>query len=135
MDAFRITVVGVAGRTLLNDPGLISLPGGYFVNLFMAVLALDLVDKMNARIVFGPFLLVTTMAGHGLAVDFGALCLDVLLEIGDIPVAAITGICSMNRLGKLSIIDLIPMAAEALRIIDAFITVFAAFGDKLFSLL
>ncbi len=51
MNTFQIAVIGVAGRTLLNDPSLVSFPGGHLVDLHVAVLTLDVIDEMGARIV------------------------------------------------------------------------------------
>ena len=51
MEALQITVIGVAGRTFLNHPGLVPLPGGHLVDLYVAVLALNVIDEMGARIV------------------------------------------------------------------------------------
>jgi hypothetical protein len=50
MDTLQITVISVAGRTPLNDTSLVLLPGGYLVDLHVAVLALNVVDEMGAGI-------------------------------------------------------------------------------------
>ena len=51
MDTLQITVIRVAGRTPLNDTSLVPLPGGYLVDLHVAVLTLNVVDEMGAGIV------------------------------------------------------------------------------------
>ena len=83
---------------------------------------------------FCRFFLVATMAGDRLGMDFGPFLLDMLFDIGDIPVATVAGVCSMNRLGKLSLVDLISVTTQAFRVIDTLITVFTAFDDKLLAL-
>ncbi len=40
----------------------------------------------------------------------------------------------MNRLGELSLIDLVSVTTQAFGVIDTLITVFAAFDDKLLAL-
>ena len=51
VDALRITIIGMAGRTRLNDPRLIPLPGGHLVDLPVAILTLYVVDEMGTGIV------------------------------------------------------------------------------------
>ena len=51
MDTLQIAIIGVAGRAFLDDPGLVPLPGGYLVDLHVAVLTLNVVDEMGAGIV------------------------------------------------------------------------------------
>ena len=119
---------------VLDHTDLIPFPGGQIVNLFMAIFALNFIDEMGAGIMFCRFLLMATMAGDRLGMDSCLFFLDMFFDIGDIPVATITGICSMNRLGKLSLIDLASVTAQTFRIIDTLVTVFTAFDDKLLAL-
>ena len=51
MDTLQIAVISMAGRTLLNDTSLVPLPGGYLVDLHVAVNALNIVDEMGTDIV------------------------------------------------------------------------------------
>jgi hypothetical protein len=51
VNTLQVTVIGVAGRTLLNNPDLVPLPGGHLVDLYVAVFTLDVIDEMGARIV------------------------------------------------------------------------------------
>jgi hypothetical protein len=51
MDTLQVTIIGVAGRTFLNDTGLVPLPRGHLVNVYVAVLTLNVIDEMGARIV------------------------------------------------------------------------------------
>jgi hypothetical protein len=51
MDTLHVTIIGVTGRTLLNDPGLVPLPRGHLVNVYVAVLTLNVIDEVGARIV------------------------------------------------------------------------------------
>jgi hypothetical protein len=100
----------------------------------MAVFTLDFIDEMGTGIMFGPFLFVATVAGHGLGMDPCPFGLNMLFDVSNIPVAAITGVCPVNRLGKFPLIDLASVTTQAFRVIDALVTVFTAFDDKLLSL-
>ena len=51
VNTLQVTIIGVAGRTLLNNPDLVPLPGGHLVGLPMAVLTLNVVDEMGTGIV------------------------------------------------------------------------------------
>jgi hypothetical protein len=70
---------------------------------------------------FGPRNLVTSVAGDRLGLDFPTLG-RVFLDIGDIPMAAITGVCSMDRFGEFDHIDIL-MTLKACGIVDTFQTV------------
>src|SRR4030042_5575883 len=124
----------MAGRTFLDDPGFIPFPGGHLMDIFMAVFALNIVDEVGAPVMFCPRLLMAAMAGHWFHMNLRPLCLRMGFHIRNVPVAAIAGVGSMNRLGEFSLIDLIAVATEAFRIIDAFITVFPAPDDELLPL-
>jgi hypothetical protein len=134
MDTPGVTVIGMAGSAFLDHTDLVPFPGGQLVNLFMTIFTLNLIDEMGAGIMFCRFLLMTAVAGGRLAMDSCLFFPDMFFDIGDIPVATITRICSMDRLGKLSFIDLTPMTSQTFRIIDTLVTVFAAFDDKLLAL-
>ena len=51
MDTLQITIISVADRTSLNDTSLVPFPGGYLVDLLVAVLTLNVVDEMGTGIV------------------------------------------------------------------------------------
>jgi hypothetical protein len=133
MDALCITIIGMTGRAFLDDPDLIPFPWGHLVYVLMAVLTLYVIDEMSARIMFCPFLLMTSMTGDGLGMNFSPLCLHVRFDICDIPVATVAGVGSMNGLGKLPFTDFL-VAAKTLGIVNAFITVFPTFDDEFFYL-
>ena len=135
MDALRIAIIGMAGRAGLDDADFIPLPGRQLMNLLVAVFALDFIDEMGAGIVLSRFLLVATMAGHRLRVDFCLFLFNMILDFGDIPVAAVAGVCPMNRLCKLPFVDLFSMTVQTFRVVDALIAVFAALNDELLPLL
>ena len=63
VDAFRITIVRVAGRTFLDHSDLVPLPWSHLMDVFMAVFALNVIDEMGACVMFRPFLPMTSMAG------------------------------------------------------------------------
>lgn len=126
MAAFQEAVISMAGRAFLNDSLFLPLPWGHIVNIFMAVFALNVIDEVGACVMFSPLLFMTAMAGHGLCVNSGALCLSMGFHICNVPVAAITGVGSMDGLGKFSFIDLIAVTTETIGIINAFVTVFPA---------
>jgi hypothetical protein len=96
VDALGIPVIGMAGRAGLNHTDLVPFPGREVVNLLVAIFALNFIDEMGARVVLRRFFLVATMAGHGLGVDSGFFLLDMVLDIGDVPVAAVAGVCPVN---------------------------------------
>ncbi|NIS60454.1 MAG: hypothetical protein GTO13_07100 [Proteobacteria bacterium] len=104
MDAFRIPIVIVAYRARFDYPRFVTPPGCNFMDLHMAVRAPHIIDEVGAGIVFGPLDLVASVAGDWLGLDFPALC-RVFLDISDIPVAAITGIGTVDRLGEFGLID------------------------------
>jgi hypothetical protein len=133
MDALCITIIGMAGRAFLDDPDLIAFPGGHLVDVFMTIFTLNVINKMSARIMFCPFLLMTSMTGDGLAMNFSPFCFHVRLEICDIPVATVAGVGSMNGLGKLPFTDFL-VAAQTFGIVNTFITVFPTFDDEFFYL-
>ena len=78
---------------------------------------------------------MATMTRERLDTDFGSPCLDVLIDIRDIQMAAVAGVCPMNRLCKLPFVDLFSMTVQTFRVVDALIAVFAALNDELLPLL
>jgi hypothetical protein len=105
MDALCITIIGMAGRAFLDDPDLIAFPGGHLVDVFMTVFTLNIINKMSTRIMFCPFLLMTSMTSDGFGMNSPPLCLHMGFDICDIPVATVAGVGSMNGLGKLPFTD------------------------------
>jgi hypothetical protein len=134
VDALRITIIGMAGRTRFNDAHLIPFPGRQFMNLFVTISALNFINEMGAGIMFCSFFLMATMAGDRLGMDFCPFLVDMFFHIDDVPVATVTGVCSMNRLGELSLVDLVSVTTQAFGVIETLITVFAAFDDDLLAL-
>ena len=118
MDALRITVIRVASGTFLDHPGLIPSPRGRLMYIYVAILTLNIVDKVCTCIMLCPFLLMASMTGNGFSMNSPPFCLPMGLDVCDVPVATIAGIGSMNGLGKLPLIDLIPMATETFRVVD-----------------
>jgi hypothetical protein len=105
VDALRITIIGVTGHAFLDDPDFIALPRCHLVDVFMAVFTLNVIDEMGARIMFYPFFFMTSMTGDGFSMNSSPLCLHMGFDVGDIPVTTVTGVGSMNGLGKLSFAD------------------------------
>src|SRR4030042_2729734 len=105
VDTFRVSVVRVAGRAYLHHSGLITFPGRHFVDVFVAVLALDVIDGMGACTIICRFPLVASIAAYRLRF----FCFLMGSEIHNIPVTAVTRISPMDRLGKLPFVDLISM--------------------------
>jgi hypothetical protein len=110
MDTLGVTVIGMAGGAFLDHTDLVPFPGGYLMDLFVAISTLNIINEMGAGIMFCRFFFMATMAGDRLGMDFCPFFLDMLLDIGDIPVATVTGVCSVHRLGKCSLVDLLSMA-------------------------
>jgi hypothetical protein len=133
MDTLQIALIRVAGRTLLNDTSLVPFPGGYLVDLHVAVLTLNVVDEMGTGIVLRGFFLVATMTRERLEMDFGAFCQDVLIGVRDIQMATFARVCPMDRQRKFPLADLISMTAETFRVIHALRTVFLSLGGRLLS--
>jgi hypothetical protein len=96
VDALRITIVGMAGRTRLNHAHLIPFPGRQFVNLFVTIFALNIINEMGAGIMLCRLFLMATMAGDRLAMDLCPFLVDMLFHIDDVPVTTVTGVCSMH---------------------------------------
>jgi hypothetical protein len=90
MDTFSVTVIGVADRAFLNNPGFVSLPWAHFMDVFMAVFTLNVIDKMGACIMLCPFLLVTSMASDRLCINSRPSRFHMGCDVRDIPVATIT---------------------------------------------
>jgi len=133
VNALRITVIRMTGRAFLDDAGLVPFPGRDFVDLLVAVFALDLVDEVDTGVMFRAFLLVATMARHRFRVDLRPFRFEMSLGVRDVPVAAITGKGSMHRLGKLPLNNLVPVTLQAFGIIDALGAVFSSLDRDLVS--
>jgi hypothetical protein len=91
------------------------------MDLHMTVRTPHIVDEMGAGVVFGAFDLMTAMAGDWLGLNFPTLS-RVFLDIGDIPMAAITGVGSMDRFGEFGHVDIF-VTLQARGIIDTLQTV------------
>ena len=65
VDAVGITVIRMTGGTLLDHSNFVTLPWGHLMNVAVAILALNVVDEMGTRVMFGSLFFVTTMAGDG----------------------------------------------------------------------
>ena len=113
MDTLRVAIIGVTGGTSLNHTRFVPFPGGQLMNLFMTVLTLNLIDEMGAGIMLCRFLLVAPEAGDGLGMDFCPFFLEMFLNVSNIPVATVTRVCPMNRLGKFFLIDLTSVTLQA----------------------
>ena len=134
MNAFCITIVGVAGRTLLDHSRLIPFPWGHLMDLFMTVLALHLIDEVGACIMLRPLLLMAPMAGHRLGMNPRPFCFHMGFDIRNIPVTTVARIGSMNRLSKFPLADLL-VATQTFRVVDALITIFPTLDDELLAFL
>ncbi len=130
MDALRIAVIRVAGGTGLDHSTFVSLPRSQCVDVFMAVLALNVIDEMGACIVLCAFLLMTPMARDRFCMNSRTFRFGMGFNIRDIIVAAVTGVGSMNGLGKFPLADL-RMAAQTFGIVNALIAILPAFDNKL----
>jgi hypothetical protein len=117
MDALRVTIVRMAGRTFLDDPDLIPFPWNHLVDVFMAVFTLNIIDKVGTRIMFCPFLFMAPMAGDRFRMNPCPLCLSVGLDISNVQVATVAGIGSMNGLCKFPLPDLL-VATQTFRVVD-----------------
>ncbi len=135
MDTLKITIIGVAGRTRLNNPSLVPFPGDHLVNLRVAILALDVIDEMRAGIVLGGLFFMATMAGERLNMQPGSLCEDVLIDVHDIQMATVARVCAVGRLAKFPLVDLISMTAETFGVIRALIAGFLFLDGGFFSFL
>jgi hypothetical protein len=99
------------------------------MDFYMTVRTSHIVYEMGAGVMFGTFNLVTSVAGDRLDMDSTALC-RVFLNIGNIPMAAIAGIGSMDRFGELGLIDIF-VALQARGVVDTLQTVFPSSDLKL----
>jgi hypothetical protein len=117
VDALGIAVILMTDGTPLNDPDLISLPGGNLVDLDVAVLTLDIIDKVRAGVVLYALDFVTAMARHRIGLNPGPRR-RMFLKIGNVPVTAITRIGTVNRLDKSLLVNFF-MAFETRRVVDA----------------
>ncbi len=78
VNALGISVIGMAGRTFLDHPDLIPLPGRNLVNVRMAILTLHLVDEMDTGVMFHTLFSMTPVAGDWLAMDFRPFCFQMV---------------------------------------------------------
>ena len=69
MNALFITVIRMTGRACLDHSDLVPFPGRQFVDLFVTILALDLVDEVGTGIMLRGLSLMTSMARDGFPVD------------------------------------------------------------------
>jgi len=130
VDALAETIIGMATRAFLDHTGLIPFPRGGLVDILVAILALNIVDKVGARIMFGPFFFMTAVARDGLGVDPCSLCLDMELDICDVPVTTIARIGSVDRLGELLLIDLF-VAAQTFGAVETLVAIFPSLDKSL----
>jgi hypothetical protein len=89
VDAVSITVVRMAGGTLLDHPDLVPFPRGHLMDLLVAVLALNLIDEMGTGIMLCPLFFVASMAGDRFRMDPSPFGREVALNIRNVPVASI----------------------------------------------
>jgi hypothetical protein len=118
MNTFGIAVIRMAGGTLLDDPNLISLPRGHFMDVAVAVLALNLMSIMGTRIMFRSLLLVAAMAGGRLRFRLGSPCLLMLVDISHVLMAACAGVGCMNGSQEFLFIDFLAMATQTIAVGD-----------------
>jgi hypothetical protein len=130
VDAFSVTIIGMADRTFLNNPYFIPFPWGHFMDVLMTVFTLNVINEVGACIMLCPFLFVASMASDRLRMNSSPFGFHMSFDVGDIPVATIAGIGSMNRLGKFPLTDL-GMATEAFGVVDTLITILPTLDDKL----
>jgi len=117
MDALSITIVRVASCTFLDDPDLIPFPWGHLMDIFMAVLTLNIIDEVGTCIMFCPFLFMAPMTGNRFGMNPRPFCLSVGLDISNVQVATVAGIGSMNGLCKFPLADLL-VATQTFRVVD-----------------
>jgi hypothetical protein len=87
------------------------------VNFFVAVLALNIIDEMGTRIMFCPFLFMTSMTGDWLGIDSRPSCFHMGFDISYIPVTTVAGIGSMNGLCKFPLTYLF-VATQTFGVVD-----------------
>lgn len=129
MDALRITIIRVAGRTCLDHPDFISLPRSQRVDVFVAVFTLNVVEEMGACIMLRPFLLMTSMAGDWLGMNSCPFCFGMDVDIRDVIVATVAGIGTVNRLGELPFAYFF-VTTQTFGVVNTFIAVFSTLDDK-----
>ena len=116
VDTLRIAVIRMAGGTRLDYPSLISLPSSHFMDVAVAVLALNFMTIVSAGIMFRSLLLVTAMAGGRLWFRLGSSCLLMLVDVGYVLMAACAGVVCMDRSQKFLFIDFLAMATQAIAV-------------------
>jgi hypothetical protein len=70
----------------------------------VAILTFDIIDKMGAGIVVHTLHFMTPVTGHSFSHDLGSSG-RMLVDVCDVPVATVTRVGSVNRSGKLHLID------------------------------
>jgi hypothetical protein len=131
VDALCVTIIGMAVRAFLNHPDFIAFPWDHLVDVFVAVLTLNVIDEVGTRIMFCSFLFMASMAGDWLGINPCSSYLHMGFDIRNIPVTAIAGVGSVNGLSELSLTNF-PMATETFGVIDTFSAIFPTFDDELF---
>src|SRR4030042_2119272 len=129
VDAFSVAIIRMASSTFLDDPSLIPFPGCHFVDLFMTVFALNVIDEMGACIMLCPFPLVTSMKGEGLGMNPRPFCLHMLFGIGNIPMTTIARVGSVNGLSELLLTDF-TMATKTIGVINTLRAIFPTLYDE-----
>ena len=110
MDAFSITVIGMAGGAILNDAGFVSLPWGQVMDISVALLAFDIVQEVNACIVLRALLFVATMTGHRFGLNLATFrFFAVAFNVKNIPVAAIAGEGAVDGLNERFLRNRVPL--------------------------
>jgi len=134
VNTFCVPIVRVAVCALLDHPDFISFPRSHFMDIFMAIFALDVIDEMSTCIMFSPFFLMASMTGDRLGMNLPSLGFPMGFDVRNIPVAAVAGVGTVNGLGEFLLVDL-SMAAQTFGVVDTFTAIFPAFDDEFISLL
>ncbi len=120
MNTTGVAVVLVADGTSLNDPHFVSTPWSDLVDLDVTVLAPDIINKVDTGIVFDALDLVTAMTCHGFDLNTSPSG-GMFIDIGNIPVAAVTGIGTVDGLNEFHLINFL-VTFKTRGIVDAFET-------------
>jgi high-affinity nickel permease len=103
------------------------------VDVFMAVFALNVIDKMGACVMLRPFLLVTSVAHNRFRMNPCPFGFGMGFDIRDIVVATVAGVSAMNGLGKFRLADL-RVATQTFGIVNTLVAIFPTFDTKLLHL-